>query len=447
MRTLIISDLHLGNGGIYDTFAGVETLPALLSWFCQRPGRVIVAGDVVDFLLNEDPLQLDVARAVQQARDIVVAPVTALVLRAFGAALAAGCEVSWRLGNHDVELALPEVQEVFRASLGQPDGVAAQLRFELGTAPALIEVGGAPLLITHGEHRDAWNRVDYDRLLAPDARDDFRYPPGSKLVKTILNPLKREYRMRFADLLKPDFTGAVMTALAVNPLAVREIFKGSTLSLMAQLMSRMGGPLPFAAGEEDTGLGARVAAMDLDAAEVDALLALADDAGPMAFADPGADLSVRRKLLRSGLALYATAHRAVAGPSGERFFELAPTEAEWTEARRLATKHGAVAVVLGHSHAARFRAEPGLAYVNTGTWIGLMGLPDDEASDAEWERFLTTLRANPSMDPALGAVPDMRNRFTGALVEPTPDGATLSLIEWRDGAPVVHAAASLSRSP
>ena len=57
MKTLIISDLHLGNGGPYDVFEGRETLPALLDHLGEKPLRVLVNGDGVDFLMNEDPLE------------------------------------------------------------------------------------------------------------------------------------------------------------------------------------------------------------------------------------------------------------------------------------------------------------------------------------------------------------------------------------------------------
>ena len=138
MRTLIVSDLHLGNGGEYDVFAGGDALPALLDSVAESPTRVLVNGDGVDFLMNEDPLELDVARAAAQAKDIAQAPASAAVLRAFGRVLARGGEVIIRLGNHDVELALPEVQSVLRAALGQPESIAGRLVFQLGHAPRVI---------------------------------------------------------------------------------------------------------------------------------------------------------------------------------------------------------------------------------------------------------------------------------------------------------------------
>src|SRR5262249_51669029 len=158
--TLIVSDLHLGNGGEYDVFAGGEALPAFLDRHAAAPTRVFVNGDGVDFLMNEDPLALDAERAVQQARAIAAAPESRAVLQA----LARGGEVIVRLGNHDVELSLPAVQAVLRDALGQPPAVAGRLAFQLGDVPAILDVGGARILVTHGEHEDPWNKVDYPKL-------------------------------------------------------------------------------------------------------------------------------------------------------------------------------------------------------------------------------------------------------------------------------------------
>ncbi|HND32363.1 MAG TPA: hypothetical protein PLA94_20305, partial [Myxococcota bacterium] len=66
MKTVVLSDTHLGNGQGYDIFAGAEALPAFLDSF-PDPIRLVINGDVVDFLMNEDPLSLEVSRAIEQA--------------------------------------------------------------------------------------------------------------------------------------------------------------------------------------------------------------------------------------------------------------------------------------------------------------------------------------------------------------------------------------------
>ena len=360
-----------------------------------------------------------------------------------GRVLAAGGEVTIRLGNHDAELALGEVQEALRESLGQPAAVAARLRFERGDQPHLIEVGGTRVLVTHGEHGDAWNRVDYARLPGPGGPDvaaaDYAYAPGSQLVKTIMNPLKRVYKMRFADLLKPDFQGAVMTALAVNPSAVRAVAQISTARLLWSLATRSFGAVTFDAPGEDLGLGAAIASAGLTPEESEALGHSLDPETPLSFGGPdeaasGPLGSAQVKLARAGLRLYSRFHRSVAGDAGDRFFDLAPADEEWADAQRLARKFGASAVVFGHTHAARFRSEPDLAYLNTGTWIWLMQPPPATATDEDWHAFLRCCRDNPWLDAAAGATVPMMRRFTAALLEPGGGGGapTLSLVRWSE---------------
>lgn len=443
MHTLVLSDIHLGNGDGYDIFAGETVLPGTLASAAAAGADVVLNGDSFDFLMNEDPLELDVARAVAQARAIVRNPASAAALAGLGAVLAAGGRVEIRLGNHDAELALRAVQEVIRGALAQPPEVAARLSFTRGDEPGLLEVNGATILLAHGEHNDPWNFVDY-AALDPEAeqRARFRYPPGSRLVKTLLNPLKRRFGMRFADLLKPDFQGGVLTMLAVDPHALGLVFQGSTFRLLWQLFRRMDEPLSFEPGEAepDLGLAAAIEAAGLTPEEQAALAAAVDPDALQSFGPVGDLLGAARvKLARQGLRLYASAQRRLAGTTGDSYFALGPDDAEWAEARRLARKYGADAVVLGHTHAARFRSEPDLTYVNTGTWIWLMRLPAADAPVEAWEEFLAQCRSNPGLDPAKGPAPALISRPTGLVIDPDPaGGARLQLLEFTvDGATVL----------
>ncbi len=422
MHTLVLSDIHLGNGAGYDIYAGEAVLPGLLDQAAATRTHVIFNGDSFDFLMNEDPLELDVARAAEQARAIVANPPTAAVMHALGRVLAAGGRVEIRLGNHDAELALHEVQAVFKDSLGQPPDVAARLEFVRNAAPGILDVGGARLLLAHGEHNDPWNRLDYEHLKAGGA---FNYPPGSRLVKTLLNPLKRRYGMRFADLVKPDFQGGVLTAIAVDPKAVSLIFQGSTVNLLWQLFRRVGDDVSFAPGEapeQDLGLADALDSADLTPEERAAVEQALDPDADVAFGIGDILGAAGAKLVRKGMSAYAHLQRKLASGVGDAFFALAPDAAELADAHRLADKFDVDAVVLGHTHAARFHQDDKVTFVNTGTWIYLMRLPADDAPISAWEEFLHQARSNPGLDPAKGPAPPLIVRLTGLVVDPHPQG-------------------------
>lgn len=464
MRTLIISDLHLGNGGPYDVFEGGEALPALLDRMSDAPLRVLVNGDGVDFLMNDDPLELDASRASAQARAIAANPKSEAVLRAFGRVLARGGEVSIRLGNHDIELAFPAVQEILRDALGQPHDVASRLVFTIGDAPEILDLGGARVLVTHGEQDDKWNKVDYKALLKQDK--GYKYAPGSVLVKKILNPGTSAHGMRFLSLLKPDFQGAALSALAVDPTAAKQLFKGATIGMLMQLFKRSGtmptfaeederpediplfssGGQPPAADIEGSGdpevplseddVERRLRTVHLDPEEQEAMQTLLDDSAPLNFAGDD-DTVVGRasvKIARAALGLYARLQRGLTGKQGDDYFAIEPTEDEWTEAQRLAKKFNAGAVIIGHTHAARWKQESDLLYANTGTWIGLMQLPRSDATEEDWLEYLNELRVNKGLDVKGQRRAKILTRFTAVVAEASPGGgASLSLVEWKDG--------------
>ncbi len=438
MRTLIVSDLHLGNGGPYDVFEGGTALPALLDHLADDRLHVIVNGDSVDFLMNDDPLELDVSRAVAQARAIAACPASAAVLQAFGRVLAKGGDVTIRMGNHDVELFEPRVQAVFRDALGQPAEIAQKLVFADGDKPQIVDVGGTRVLVAHGEQNDDWNRIDYDQL-----RDDpskYKYAPGSTLVKKILNPGVSDPAcgMRFLSLLKPDFQGAALTALAVEPSAAKLAWQKASFSMVWQLYRRANMPLTFsddAPQEPDFGLDKRFEAAGLSKEELEIIEQEISDNVLVPFPiNPSQFGSAKAKIGRAALSYYARMQKKLAGKEADDYFLLDPAEDEWKEAQRLSEKYSCKAIIIGHSHAARFKHDSNLLYANSGTWIGLMRLPSQEASDDDWVAFLEELRNNKSLDPAKQNLAKVLTKFTAVLMSPHDrGGAKISLVEWNDG--------------
>lgn len=77
---------------------------------------------------------------------------------------------------------------------------ATRVTFPRLRAPTILRVGGPPLLVARVSGGDE------------DAR---------RLAELLLNPLRRQYGVGYADLLRPDYVAAILAALAVNPTAAR----------------------------------------------------------------------------------------------------------------------------------------------------------------------------------------------------------------------------------
>lgn len=452
MDSFVLSDLHIGVEDPESLFAGAAVLPRFLDKLVQRPApvRLILNGDTFDFLVGEGEPVLHPQEAAAAMQRLVQSDIGEPLLRSLGLLLARQGEVLIRLGNHDLELALPAVQAILRSALRQPAHIASRLVFTTGERPLLLDLGGTRTLITHGEHDDPFNRIDYAKLLpiaaaTPDAvASAFPYPAGSLLMRRIVSPLRRKYELRFLDFLKPDFQGAVLVALAVAPEACLELFQAATWDIGWQLLRSSGAGFAFATGdgaEPELGLAERVDDSGLLAAERDELAHfLGGGEHGVSFAAGGlaAGLSerIRAKLLVAGLSLYARAHRAVAGRAGADFFRIDPGPAELEWAAQLAQRYDVHAVLTGHTHAARFSCSRGCLYINSGTWIWLMRLPEPEAGLEEWSAFLRELRDNPMLRPDRQRLARPERLLSVITACPRPEGgARFALAECQeDGA-------------
>lgn len=449
METWVVSDLHIALDDPQSLYAGGDALPRWLARLVGKgtPSRVILNGDTFDFLNEEGELRLDADRARAAVQRAAQDPLVRDFLRLLGALLAQRGEVMLRLGNHDLELALPAVQSALRQALQQPPEVAARLQIVTGDAPTYLRIGGVRVLVTHGEHDDPFNRIDYPQLL-PLAIDPkrstsgFVYPAGSLLMRQIVAPIRRKYGLRFLDFLKPDFQGAALVALAVAPEACRQLFQKAAWDIGWQLLGRSTADVSFSASSEkevDLGLYGRLVDASLPDDDLHELgqWALATDAG-QAFAGEPFSPGLRSRLLQAGLGVYARAHRWLAAGSGSAFFDVNPSDEEVDWAAQLLKRHGCDVLLTGHTHAARFVSRPDFAYVNSGTWMWLMRLPGERASPAEWAAWLTELRQNPSLDPTKQDRVRPERRLSLIHVEPQPEGGIrVSLGECQaDGCPV-----------
>ncbi len=164
---MLISDLHLGDGGPGEAFEQDEALCAFL-------GQLAADHDVTGVVLLGDTFDLvegaaagrgtdATSRALARLEDIAAAHPD--VLAALAGLLRAGKDLTVVRGNHDVDLARPQVRERFASILeGGLEGGTESAAGRLAFSPWLLHLPGL-LLAEHGHQHHDINR--FDRQLWP----------------------------------------------------------------------------------------------------------------------------------------------------------------------------------------------------------------------------------------------------------------------------------------
>lgn len=405
----ILSDLHLGPSRDEGIFNSHVPLCGLLGRLEQQATSqdctVVLAGDVVDFLLPLDgaPLQpLDPAGAQRlcaaaiSANDDVFDALARVAAKAHLVILA---------GNHDPELRLPFVRSLLERRLG---GKRAGIDWVVGDAWGVM-VGGVRVVVEHGDQYDPMNSIDHAGLRHAAtlgsrglASKKYKDPAGSTICRTVLPTLRRGGH-GWAELLKPE--RPTVLPLLGHFLPPRELSQLSRLATPAILR----GGLTWLEGELRTAMGQ-----------------------PMVRGTEGGDAqAVIEEWLRASegsqrgriLSQASTIRTLRQVAKTDTFWVVDAPDGNW-RASRMLIDAGADVVVMGHTHARRLLDVAGEKrrglYVNTGTWANLLRLPDADAGDAEWKCFLDSLASEQSLGEA---------QPTWAEIQTTRDGATVKLLE------------------
>ena len=213
----VVSDLHLGGTPGHQICNQGPALGVVIdhlaSSACAAPGQrvgLVLNGDIVDFLAAEDARHFDPTGAPRKLRAIFDDPTFEPVWSALARFTAVpGRLLVLVLGNHDVELALPEVQALLLGRICADDGARGRVRVAMDGTGYTCLVGGRRVLCIHGNDADPWNVIDHEALrdfikaqnegLAPTA---VQPNAGTRLVIDVMNGIKRLYP--FVDLLKPE---------------------------------------------------------------------------------------------------------------------------------------------------------------------------------------------------------------------------------------------------
>lgn len=430
----IISDLHLGgapapDGGRSFQICPPRTQAALAAFVGRLPGRqpgidcrLVIAGDVVDFLAEQpfEAFTADPLAACAKLANIFkhTAPVWD-ALRAFvhdrhGA-------LTLMLGNHDIELSLPGVRESLLERLG-----TGRIDFIYDNEACTI----GPVLIEHGNRFDAWNAVPHGALRRVRSQLSRRlavtpaFPtlPGSRLVTEVMNPLKQTYP--FVDLLKPEDAAALPVVAALGASSVRDVWRffGNFRRQWAIDYDESREPL------DETLIDARP---DADQAAYDLAETLASGGQVAQISAVGNLLAgigsaVTDKLRAARREALFTAFHRLRHHHRQAFAVDQEIDTYRVPAQR-AAQAGFQVIVYGHTHLAKRVAlgAPGAArpvYLNTGTWADLMRVPeavwadDGAASRQALASFVDDLEGN-QLDRWRRAVPTYaRIELDGAAV-------------------------------
>ena len=217
-RVFCLSDLHLSLTGRRQLFFAGCRLAEAIRNLGEPSGNeqrtaLVINGDFVDFLALEGASLFDrhnspatLARIMDDSENQPVFDALAEFVRA-----GTGNILVIVVGNHDLELCLPTVQErlVRRLAAGSRDA-GNRIRFVHDGTGFRCQVGGCSVLFMHGNEADPVNRVDHEALRQArfelthgfSHRSAIQANLGTMLVTRVLHRIKKEYP--FIDLLKPE---------------------------------------------------------------------------------------------------------------------------------------------------------------------------------------------------------------------------------------------------
>jgi UDP-2,3-diacylglucosamine pyrophosphatase LpxH len=229
-----ISDLHLGGTGPKgQIFCRGQRLKLFLQRLAAKPGPIalVIAGDLFDSLphLAKTNTYIAVDGAAGLIEAIMLDGSFAPVFDGLMTFLDNdGRELIVLIGNHDLEIALMEAQNVLLERIAPTAAARGRVRFSVNGVGFRCHVGRRTVYVTHGNEADPWNRVDHEALRrASHARalgQPFDAPSwmpnaGTMLVVDVMNAIKTDHP--FIDLLKPEREAAVNILSILAPGTLR----------------------------------------------------------------------------------------------------------------------------------------------------------------------------------------------------------------------------------
>jgi UDP-2,3-diacylglucosamine pyrophosphatase LpxH len=235
----VISDIHMGGKPGSQILRETKRLANFIRWVAkQQPNErvaLVLNGDVIDTLAEEN---VSGYVAVDEAESTLTRIMSDAPFSPIWDALADFVHADKRalvivIGNHDVEIAFPNVQRLIVERLSRGDDAAkARIEFSAAGAGYSCMVGKARVFCTHGNEVDTWNFNRYEDLSRVArrlnagltlSRDEWTPNAGTRMVKDVMNEVKKKYA--WIDLLKPETAAAIGTLLVLDPSQLGKISK------------------------------------------------------------------------------------------------------------------------------------------------------------------------------------------------------------------------------
>ncbi len=232
----VISDIHMGGRPGFQILKECKRLAGYIRWVAaQAPqGQValVLNGDVFDTLAEENTDYVAANNAVQVVQRIMNDPSFSGIWDELSCFVKKDKRtLVFVIGNHDIEVAFPNVQRLIQWRLAGEDAVQrSRIVFSTTGAGFTCFVGNAKVYCTHGNEVDAWNFNRYEDLAKVARRinagqvlnkDEWFPNAGTRMVKEVMNEIKKTYK--WIDLLKPENKAAVSTLAVIDPSVASKI--------------------------------------------------------------------------------------------------------------------------------------------------------------------------------------------------------------------------------
>lgn len=501
-QVYVVSDLHLGGATGRQIFKGESLLRELMLLIARHPAdrrvALVINGDFVDFLAEPGARYFDPTGAAEKLARIFRDPTFVPVCDGMRElARTPNRRLIIVLGNHDIELALPDAQTALRDIIaGDDDAARGRISFSVMGAGFSARVGNARVLCLHGNEVDPFNTTNYEQLrrLARDqefgrAFDGWTPNAGTKLVIDVMNGIKRD--RPFIDLLKPETDAVVPVLFAFDQVNVDRILGAMEIAVKMSWDATRRAAGFLSEAEMVTAVAAAAAASPASpemrqeltdasraAADLMTLLSKAYEVPPNTGEEKAlVDLiDETEERFRKGVDPLQLAPGDLEDRLGAWNLTKAAVKAGWSklirrtpcETLRAALQHlrqdrsfdpsfedddfrridqivpvGIEYVIAGHTHLRRAHPRGSGKYINTGTWARLINLDAQVLDDADiFQQFYDALRS-PSLDEldrARVRLPDGGERAvvihqpSVAVVELTAGGTVGTLREVRAAA-------------